>query len=241
MWSDLRFSLRTLSANPGFTLVVVLTLALGIGANAAIFSVVNGVLLRPLPFPEPDRLVILCETHPSVADFCIASPPNVEDWSNQVETVEQLGLGRDWPFILKTDEETQGISGGIATPGFFQVLKLTPHLGRLFSPGDLEPGRNLVVVLSHALWQGRFGADPEIVGRNLTLDNQTYGVIGVLPPGLEIPGLEEVEMWAPLPFDPRDEENREWRGFAVYGRLAKGISLRENSPYAQPWEPNGPS
>ena len=226
MLSDLRFSLRTLWANPGFTAVVVLTLALGIGANAAIFSVVNGVLLRPLPFPDSSSLVILCETHPSVADYCIASPPNVEDWSDQVETVETLGLGRGWPYILKTDGENYGIAGGIATPGFFQVLKLTPHLGRLFSQEDLETGRNQVVILSHSLWQSRFGADPDIVDRNLVLGNQTYSVIGVLQADVKIPGLEDVEMWAPLPFDPHDEENREWRGFSAFGRLAEGASLR---------------
>ena len=225
MLSDLRFSLRVLWANPAFTLVVILTLALGIGANTAIFSVVNAVLLRPLPFADPDRLVILCETHPSVADYCIASPPNVEDWSAQAQTVEQLGVGRDWPFILKIAEGTEGIHGGIATPGFFKVLRLTSHLGRLFEAEDLESGRNLVLVLSHALWQGRFGGDPEIIGRALTIDNQVYTVLGVLPSGIRVPDLEEVEMWSPLPFDPRDEENRDWRGFAAYGRLSKATSL----------------
>jgi len=220
--NDLRYSLRLLRRSPGFTLVAVTTLALGIGANSAIFSVVYGILLQPLPFPAAERLVVLCEVHPSVADYCIASPPDVEDWADQSRSVEQFGLGRDWPFILKTTDGVSGISGGLATPGLFEVLGTNPALGRLLRPEDLG---GHVLVLSHALWQGRFCSDPKIIGRTLTVDDESYTVVGVLPAGLRIPRLEGISMWAPLHIDPRDESHRDWRGFRAYGRLAAGVDL----------------
>lgn len=217
---DLHYAVRGLVKNPGFSLVAILTLALGIGANTAIFSVVDGILLRPLPFPESDRLVALCETNPAVADFCIGSPANVEDWDRQAEAIADFGLGRDWPFVIKGDDGTEGVRGGIATPGLFTVLRLKPALGRLLRPSDLEPGGNQVVVLSHAMWQTRFGADRTVVGRSIVLDGQSYEIVGVLDAGTEVPRLEGVELWAPLHFHPRDESRRFWRGFLVYGRLA---------------------
>ena len=227
LWSDIRYSLRVLSRNPGFAGVAVLTLALGIGANTAIFSVVNSILFQPLPFPDSERLVILCEENPAVAGFCIASPPNVEDWSLQSSAFEELGVGRDWPFILKTEEGSEGLSGGIATPSFFRVLGLNPQLGRLFLPEDQELGSNNVVVLTHGLWQSRFGGDPNVIGRDISLDNQSFTVIGVLPVGLDIPGMEGTEIWTPLHIDPTAEQHRSWRGFAAYGRLAEGTTLAE--------------
>ena len=187
--ADLKYSLRVISRNPGFAAVAILTLALGIGANTAIFSVVNSVLLRPLPFPDSNRLVVLCEENPSVAGFCIASPPNVEDWSQASESFAALGVGRGWPFILKVEEGSEGVNGGIATPGFFQVLGLRPQLGRLFLPEDQQLGRNNVAVLSHAMWQSRFGGDPGAVGREISMSGQSYTIIGVLAAGTEVPRL----------------------------------------------------
>jgi predicted permease len=224
---DLRFALRTLVRAPGFVIAAVTTLALGIGANAAIFSVVNAILLRPLPLVEPDRLVSICEVNPAVAGFCIASPPNVEDWSRQSQAFEALGIARDWPFILKTDDGVEGMNGGIATPAFFKVLRFNPELGRLFVPADLDPGSNHVVVLTHATWRSRFGSDPAIIGRTLTLDNEIYTVIGVLPADAQVPQMEYFQLWAPLDFDPRDESERSWRGFRALGRLAENASLDE--------------
>ena len=131
-WGDLKYSLRILGRNPAFAAVAIITLALGIGANTAIFSVVNSVLFRPLPFPDSERLMVLCEQNPAVEGFCIASPPNVEDWSRQSAAFEEFGVGRDWPFILKRESGAEGVNGGIATPCFFRVLGLRPHLVRLF-------------------------------------------------------------------------------------------------------------
>jgi putative ABC transport system permease protein len=226
-WGDLKYSLRILGRNPAFAAVAIITLALGIGANTAIFSVVNSILFRPLPFPDSERLMVLCEQNPSVEGFCIASPPNVEDWARQSEAFEEFGVGRDWPFILKRESGSEGVNGGIATPSFFQVLGLRPQLGRLFLPEDQQLGRNNVAVLTDALWRGRFGGDPSIVGRNISLDNKDFTVVGILPAGVEIPRLEWIEIWTPLHIDPTAEQHRHWRGFKAYGRLAAGATLVE--------------
>jgi predicted permease len=221
---DVRYALRALARSPGFALLSVLTLALGIGVSVAIFSVVDRVLLRPLPFPDSRRLVALCETHPSVEGFCIASPPDVEDFARASRTLTAIGLGRDWPFTARRGSAAEGVEGGLATPGLFQTLQLAPALGRLLRPEDMGPGAHRVVVLSDALWRSWYGGDRQVIGRSLTLDGETYEIVGVLPPGVEIPRLEDSKLWVPLPFDPRDEENRKWRGFAVVGRLASGAT-----------------
>jgi putative ABC transport system permease protein len=220
--TDVRYVLRALRKSPTFTLAAVATLALSIGATTAIFSTVNSILLRPLPFPAADRLVLLCERHPSVAGFCIGSPPNAADWAAQSHTLEAIGIARDEPFLSKDEHGTESIDGGIATPEFFRVLGIEAVLGRVLAQGDEN-----VVVLSHALWQSRFGGDPRIVGRTITLDNAPHVVVGVLPADLAVPQLEWVQLWAPLPFDQRLEDNRKWRGFKVYGRLAPGVSLTQ--------------
>jgi putative ABC transport system permease protein len=221
---DLRYAARTLLKSPGFTLLAFLTLALGIGVSVAIFSVVDRVLLRPLPFPDSQRLVAVCETHPSVAGFCIASPPDVEDWARSSHTLASVGLGRNWPFTARRGAGTEGVEGGLATPGLFGTLRLTPALGRFIRPEDLGPGAAPVVVLSDALWRAWYGADRGVIGRALVLDGKSYQIIGVLRPGDEVPQLEDARLWVPLPFDPRDEENRKWRGFSVIGRLAAGVT-----------------
>jgi len=222
---DLRYAVRNLVKSPGFSGVAIMTLALGIGANTAMFSVVDGVVLSPLPLSEPDRIVALCEINPAIADFCIGSPPNVEDWDEQATAIEDFGLGREWSFVVRGENGAEGIGGGLATPGMFEVLRLTPALGRLLQRSDLEPANNHVAVLSHALWQTRFGSDPNVIGQPILLDGESYQVVGVLAAGVEVPRLEDVELWVPLHFHPREERRREWRGFMVYGRLADGATL----------------
>ena len=224
---DIKYGLRTLRKNPAVTLVAVLTLALGIGANTAIFTVVNGVVLRPLPYPDADRLVSLCEEHPSVAGYCVASPPNVEDWSSETEKIEDMGLGRGWAFILMGEEGSQSLRGGIATAGLFRVLKIRPHLGRLFEDSDSNHQGNGVALISYGLWNSRFGGDPEVLGQQVQLDDGTFTIVGVLPESAEVPHLAGIDLWTPLPFDPHDEENRGWRGFRAFGRLTSGTSIAE--------------
>ncbi len=225
LFADVRFALRQLARRPALTFIALATLALGTGAATAIFTIVDGVLLRPLPYPESGRLVALCETHPSIQGFCVASPPNVEDWGARSRTLVSFGLGRSWSFTMQRAEGAEGVSGGLATPGLFFTLGLTPALGRAFAPGDLTPAGRHVAVLSDELWRTRFGADAGVVGRTVVLDGETFEVIGVLRPRSEVPHLGYVRVWVPLPFDPRDEENRRWRGFATFGRLAPGVSV----------------
>ncbi len=221
--SDLRFVLRALKKSPTFTAAAVVTLALSIGATTAIFSAVNGILLRPLPFPDANRLVVICERHPSVAAFCIGSPPDAADLAASSHTLEAIGVARDWPFLAKDERGTEALNGGITSADFFPVLGIRAALGRLIAPEDA--GGERVVVLSHALWQSRFGGDPGILGKALTLDRERYTVVGVLPAGVTVPEMEWIQLWAPLPFDQRLEENRKWRGFRVYGRLAPGVTI----------------
>jgi predicted permease len=216
--NDLRFTIRQLFRHRGYTLAAVLTLGLGLGASTAIFSVVSGVILRPLPFSDPSELMTICERHPSVEGFCIASPPNVEDW-RAAATLREIGIARDWGFRVSVGDRAEPVNGGLATAGYFAALGVRPALGRLMQPDEYGPSRR-VVVLSDAIWRVRFGGDSTLVGRTIALDGDPHLVIGVLPPGLQVPHLEWVELWASLPFDPRDEENRRWRGFQTVARLA---------------------
>jgi predicted permease len=220
--SDLRLTLRQLIRQRGYTVAAVLTLGVALGATAAIFSVVSGVLLRPLPFPAPSELVTICERHPSVESFCIASPPDVEDWGAASTTLARVGIGRDWSFRISLGDRAEGVPGGLATAGFFGALGVRPALGRLPAPDEWGPRR--VAVLSHGLWRTFAGEDSSIVGRTIAVDGEPVPVVGVLPASATVPALEYVRLWTSLPFDPRDEENRGWRGFKVIARLAPGAT-----------------
>jgi len=224
-WDDIRFSLRHLARRPGVALLAVLTIALGTGSATAIFSVVDGVLLKPLPFPDAGRLVALCETNPTIEGYCANSPPDVEDWSVRSRAAVSFGLGRSQSFkLMRPGLAPEGLSAGIVTPGLFTTLGVRPALGRVFTDDDLTASGRHVVLLSDALWRSAFAGDPRVVGTTLTLDEESYVVIGVLPPGLAVPDLGWVKAFLPLPFSPRDEENRRWRGFSAMARLAPGAS-----------------
>jgi predicted permease len=225
--ADIRFAARSLRRAPGFTAAVILTLALGIGANTAIFSVLNGVVLRPLDFPDPDRLVELCEEHESVAGFCTTSFVNVRDFDTRSHTFERVGAARGWSFILRGPDGAESVRGGLADDRLLRVLRVSPALGRGFEEADLGPDAPPVALLSHSAWRIRFVSDPDLVGRDITIDDERSTVIGVLPPGLEVPGLEGVEIWRPIPFDYADPANRGWRGFRAVGRLHPGIPIEE--------------
>lgn len=225
--TDLRVAVRSLRKTPGFAAAVVLTLALGIGANTAIFSVLNGVVLRPLDYPDPDRLVRLCEEHESVAGFCTNSFVVVRDFSERSRAFERIGAGRGWSFILRGSEGGENVRGGIVDAELFRVLGLSPVIGRGFGQEDLGPDAAPVAVLSHAAWRVRFGADPDLVGSPITLDDERVTVVGVLPPDAVVPGLDAVEVWRPIPFDPTDPRVRDWRGFRAIGRLRPEIPLED--------------
>jgi predicted permease len=224
--ADVRFALRQLLRRPGFTVLAIGTLAIGTGAATAIFSIVDGVLLRPLPFPASRQLVALCETHPTIEGYCANSPPDVEDWAARSRTIVSFGLGRSQSMKLTpAGGEPAGVGIGIATPGLCRTLGVGAAMGRLFTSQDLEPSGRNVVVLTDELWRAQFGASRRIIGATLQLDDQRYTVIGVLPAGVEVPTLSWAKAWLPLPFSPRAEENRRWRGFVAFGRLAPGASV----------------
>ncbi len=180
---DLRYAIRMLAKRPGFTLIAALTLALGIGANTAIFSAVNAVLLRPLPFPESGQLIDLAETF-KPNGFGSVSVPNLEDWNSQNTVFAGIAAYQGTSFNLEGGEAPQRIAGLNVGANYFDVLGMKPALGRGFLPGEDLAGRERVVVLSDQLWRRNFGADPSIVNQTIALNGQKYTVVGVMPPEL---------------------------------------------------------
>jgi hypothetical protein len=207
---DFRFAARLLRKSPGFTAVAVLTLALAIGANTAIFSVVNGVLLRPLPFPEPDRLFSVARRGPD------GSTPSLSVPQYAFLAEQELPFSRltAYPvfnsgFNLIEDEPPERVLGAQVTRSFFEVFGLRPALGRGFLPEEDLPGGPRVVVLSHELWQRYFGGQPEVLGQSLTLNGEPYTVVGVAPPGFRHP--EDARLWTPLRLDLETQTDRAGR------------------------------
>jgi len=188
------------------------------------FTVVNAVVLRPLPFPGSERVLRLCETNPAVDRFCVASAPNVADWARQARTLEAAGVARNEMFVMRHDGRSVSVRGAIASPGFFATLGLTPASGRLFVEDDLDAGRNQVVIVSHAFWVQRLGADRNAVGQIVVLDDRQVRVVGVLPAEAFIPEPASVDVWKPLTASIDDTSNRSWRGFVALGRAVPGES-----------------
>ena len=222
---DLRFAVRTLLKTPGFTAAVVATMALGIGATASMFTVVHSIVLRPLPFPGSERAVMLCETNPRVVDRCVASPPNVADWAKSVRALESAGVARTETIIVQTDEGPASVRGGLATAGFFRVLRTPPALGRMFDDADMNHGSNWVAIVTQAFWRRVLHGDPSAVGRALILDGRRFAVIGVLPADTYVPEFDSVEVWTPLTTSIDNVDNRQWRGFMAIGRIAPGATM----------------
>src|SRR6185436_6057230 len=226
MFKDIQFAARSLLKRPGFTLIVVLTLALGIGANAAVFSVINAVLLRPLPYRDADRVVTLWQNNIKAGTpRNDVSPANFIDWSEQNSSFEAVAGIEPFGFSLVGDGEPERFSAWLVTSGFFQVAGTDALLGRTFTDQDYQPGNDRVVVLGHALWQRRFGGDPSIVGRKLTLNGQPYIVAGVMPPEFQLPA--DRELWAPRVVG---ENLRQLRGatyWNVVGRLKQGTTVAQ--------------
>ena len=228
--SDVRYAVRGLRVHKSFSLTAVLTLALGIGVTTAMFGVVNGIVLRPLPFPHADRLITICTQSPgSSPNWCSASPPNVEDIAARSHTIEAIGIARSDAYHLKTASGTTVINGGIATPGTFRALGVRAERGRLIEDSDLLGRESDVAVLTHALWQTQFSGDPSIVGRSIVLDGHPVVIIGVLDSAVSLPKLSYVQLWRPVDFRPSDEKNRSWAGFIAYGRLKPGVSIDQAS------------
>ena len=196
MLQDLRYGVRMLLKNPGFAFIAVLTLALGIGANTAIFSVVNAVLLQPLPYPDPDRLMRMWETYRQVEKSTL-SFPCLRDWREQSQSFAQIAAYEYESFILTGGDQPERAIGAKVSDNFFQTMGLKPALGRDFLSDEDRYGGPRVVIIGHGLWQRRFAGDQQVIGRAMTINNETYAIIGVLPPGVEFPD-QRIEIWAPL-------------------------------------------
>jgi putative ABC transport system permease protein len=217
---------RQLRARPGFTVAAVLVLALGIGANTAMFSVVNAVLLQPLPFRDPDDLVVLYERNRAQGvERDQAAAETLDDWRREARTLSGIVAWRYWGLTLTGEGEPADVSTIRASANLFDVLGVAPAIGRGFLPEEGQPGRHHVVVLSHAMWTQRFGADPRIVGRTLTLDDHPHTVIGVMPAGFRFPDDSDVDVWMPLVYEQFEQRTRNQRMFNVLGRLAPGAGL----------------
>ncbi len=224
---DLRYALRLLIKSPGFSLIAILTLALGIGANTAIFSVVNAVLLRPLPLAEPARLVELFESKPFPAGFLgSVSAANLRDWREQNTTMEGLAASQGQSFALQGKNSPERVSGEVVSTNYFQVLGARPLLGRTFLEDEDRAGATTVFVISEGLWRARFSADPAIVGRSVSLDGRACTVIGVMPESFRFPSAR-CQLWAPLVLTPPEWAARGNHGLQVIGRLRAGASLAQ--------------
>ena len=226
-WRDVRLGVRSLVHSPIFTVVTVLSLALGIGANTAIFSVVNGLLLRPLPYPEAEQIVDVWHTPPQQAfpglDRFSVSPANYIDWKAQSSTFEQMAVYTYTGLSLSTSNDPLPLVGAAVSSDFFSVLRTNPMQGRSFTLDEEQPGRDQVVVISHGLWQRAFGANPNIMGQTLTLNSRGFTVVGIMPAGFEFP--READLWVPLAWDDKERQIRSIHDYLVVARLKQNVSL----------------
>ncbi len=231
MWiflQDLRYAIRQFRKNLGFTAVAVITLALGIGANTAIFSVVNGVLLRPLTFKDPARLVRVWhvpppKSFPGMTTFSV-SAANYLDWERQNHVFERMAIYTFHGFTLTGGDKPEQVDACAATAGFFATLGIQPILGRAFTSDEDQPGHSNVVVLSHRLWQERFGSNPGIVGQNIEMDGAKYLVAGVMPASFQFPDF--AQMWTPMAWTDQEKAVRGEHHSVVIARLATGVDVK---------------
>ena len=224
--ADVRYSLRTLRRNPGFATVVLLTLALGIGANAAIFSVVNGVLLRPLPYRDADRLMVIRGDlrRPGLNDIP-ASAGEYVDYRDRGHVFEQVAAYDTVGFNLTGGGDPERVDGAVVTTTFFSLLGASAQVGRTFVSGEDQPGRDNVVVLSHSLWTRRFSASRAVIGQTVPVDGRPAQIVGVMPPGFQFPD-RTIEIWKPFLLDAEalSDNNRGSHGYTALARLKAGIS-----------------
>ncbi|HTJ87598.1 MAG TPA: ABC transporter permease [Terriglobales bacterium] len=229
IFQDIRYASRQLRKAPGFAAVAVVTLALGIGANTAIFSVVNGVLLRPLAFKDADRLVRLWhvppqKSFPGIPTFSV-SPANYLDWQSQNHVFEQMAVMGYYGFTMTGGDKPEQVDASSVSAGFFSTLGVQPMIGRVPTPDEDKPGRSNVVVLSHRFWQDHFGSNRNIVGQNITLDGTSYLVSGVMPPSFRFPDF--AQMWTPMAWTDQDKIIRGNHNYMVVARLRPGVDVKQ--------------
>jgi len=223
---DLRYAWRLLASRPGFSSVAILTLALGIGANTAIFTVINAVLLRPLPFPNPDRLVLLVERAAQLA-IVTTSWENYQDWRDQSHSFESVAASRALTMTLTGVANPERVPARMVTATLLPALGVSPQLGRTFTADDDKPGAAGVVMVSDALWRRRFGGAPDAIGRSMTLDNQPFTIVGILPPHFQL--LTAADALLPMgPWAATLPDDRNWHpGIFPLARLKSGVTLAE--------------
>jgi putative ABC transport system permease protein len=231
--SDIRYGLRVLRRSPSFALAVIVLFALGIGANTAIFTIVNTVLLRPLPFSDSDRLVRVFHvppqsTFPGMKTFSV-SPANFYDWQRSARSFEAMALYRFREFALTGGDGAESIVGGAVGRGFFDIVGTRPELGRTFVPDEDSPARGRVVILSDAFWKSRFGAARDVVGRTLTLDGQPYDIVGVMPARFSNRAWAATarDIWVPLAYTDQQKAVRDNHNDQVIARLRPGVSIAQ--------------
>jgi putative ABC transport system permease protein len=226
LWQDIRYGVRMLLRNPGFTAIAVLTLSLGIGASTAIFTVVDAILLRPLPYPQPTRLVRLWESQPSRSYFRnVVNPFNFLDWHEQSKSFESMAAISGGTTNLVTHNQPLAVPGLQVTTEFFSVLRANPILGRTFSADEGTPGKDQVAVLSYGLWQRQFGGDSAILNQKIIVEGLPFTIIGVMGPGFSFPKTK-AEVWTPLPIQ-RTDDWKQGRYLTVVARLKPGVTLEQ--------------
>ncbi|HKC66342.1 MAG TPA: ABC transporter permease, partial [Pyrinomonadaceae bacterium] len=223
LWQDVQYGIRMLIKHKGFTVVAVLTLAFGIGANTAIFSVVNAVLLRPLPFQDPDRLVHVLRTQPPIMRGPI-SRPDFFEWQSEQKVFQGIAAYYTSAFNLTGNTEAERISGARVSENFFSLFGISPTAGQFFSQTDEQGGGGRVAVISYGLWRRRFGADPKLIGKTLALNGEAYTIVGVAPLNFTFPGRAEV--WTPAQL-AEEKTQRGSNYLRVIARLKDGVSIEQ--------------
>ena len=219
---DLRYGARMLKRSPGFTVVAIVALALGIGANTSMYSIINAMLLRPFPFQDLDRAVSLWETVPKQGEQHLPlSPANFRDWHDQAKGFDVIAAVRGWNVNLTGKNLAERLEGFEVTADFFPMLGIAAQLGRTVAADNFGTGRSNVVVLSHGFWQRHLGADPSIIGKKVSLSGEAYTVIGVMPSDFDFP--VGAEAWAPLDFTVKEASDRASHTLQVFGRLKRGV------------------
>ena len=246
LFQDLRYAFRMLLKGPGFTAVAVLALALGIGANSAIFSVVNGVVLRALPYKDPESLMMVWSRRPLLQALAVAgsqefpvSAADFTDWRDQNQVFEQIAAFHSQPFNITGAGEPESLGGVRASANLFSLLGIEAKLGRTFLAEEDQPGAGHVVIISHGLWERRFGSDPNMIGQKLALNDEPYTVVGVMPPGFQFPRKGEMpagyqfprqaDLYTPLAWTPNQIGNRGRNFVAVIARLKPGVTVAQAS------------
>ncbi len=226
-FQDLRYAVRMLLKSPGFTAIAVFTLALGIGANTAIFSFVNSLLLQSLPYPEPDKLVRLYETIPDRDAWTVPiAPVAYIEWQKQATLFESLGAVNNGDRNATFESQPERIQGAQISPSILTMLRIQPVLGRPFLVEEENWGQHRVVLVSHRLWHNQFGGQTNILGRPLTLDGESHTIIGVMPPNIRFPSAK-VDIWTPFSLRPEQKNNRHGHFFSVFGRMKPNVTIQQ--------------